>query len=810
MMWTKAPCLITMMSVIATDAHPSFKEAQPVWPEGLSTEMNLFVGFRSVFDAAESDEATLRITGHSLYRIHLNGQYIGQGPARGPHHYFRVDEWDLSPALRKQSNVLAIEVAGYNANSFYLLDLPSFLQAEVIADGAVLAATDTDGSDFSAEVLDYRIQKVPRYTFQRTFAEIYALDEDTERWRTDPGRHFGEAQLEHAGPRALISRGVPYPRINRHPALWHLDRGELEHAGLPQRIRRPSRALDTGVPGRGVEGWPETEQTMVPYLTLQEYSVNVTARFFTGKAVTQDEEFPMPSNSFHTFDFGTNLTGFIGATFTCTQPATLYLSFDELYLDGNINWLRMKAMNIVTYELQPGTYHLESFEPYTLRYLRVMVTEGEGTLSDVYLRDFANPDVWEATFSASDMELSRIFDAARETYRQNALDVFMDCPSRERAGWLCDSFWTARTASVLSGNTAVEDNFFENYVLPDRFEYLPEGMVPMCYPSDHPRGRFIPNWALWFVMQLGEYAGRSLNEALVANLQPRVEKLFDYFREFENEDGLLEGLESWVFVEWSKANQFVQDVNYPSNMLYAGALEAAAKVYDRADWAKRAGQVRETVREQSFNGAYFVDNAVREDGELVVTENTSETCQYYAFFFEVATPETHPALYKKLIDEFGPDRQEGVHPEVYRSNQLPGNVLRLEILSRNGLSKQVLEESVDYHLYMADRTGTVWEHSRSSGSCNHGFSSHIAFVLYRDALGLHEIDIRNKRVTVRLADIDLDWCEGRIPTPDGPVAMRWQKTGDALEYTLDLPAGYTVLEKQSGIRCKRVPRLSNR
>jgi len=97
----------------------------------------------------------------------------------------------------------------------------------------------------------------------------------------------------------------------------------------------------------------------------------------------------------------------------------------------------------------------------------------------------------------------------------------------------------------------------------------------MCYPADHYDGNYIPNWALWFVMQLEEYNARSGDRATIDALQPRVLRLFEFFRQYENEDGLLEKLPSWVFVEWSAAAQFVQDVNYPSNMLYAGALTAA-------------------------------------------------------------------------------------------------------------------------------------------------------------------------------------------------------------------------------------------
>ena len=59
------------------------------------------------------------------------------------------------------------------------------------------------------------------------------------------------------------------------------------------------------------------------------------------------------------------------------------------------------------------------------------------------------------------------------------------------------------------------------------------------------------------------------------DITEKVLKLLNYLKGFENDTGLLEKLPSWVFVEWSAANSFVQDVNFPSNMLYARALAAA-------------------------------------------------------------------------------------------------------------------------------------------------------------------------------------------------------------------------------------------
>src|SRR5690606_29121948 len=117
---------------------------------------------------------------------------------------------------------------------------------------------------------------------------------------------------------------------------------------------------------------------------------------------------------------------------------------------------------------------------------------------------------------------------------------------------------------------------------------------------------------------------------LVQALKPRVMGLLTFLKTLENEDGLLEKLPSWVFVEWSKAAEFTQDVSYPSNMLYAGTLQAAGELYNDDALLNRAKAVRETIRKQSFDGEFFVDNAVRKDGKLEVTGNHSEVCQYYA------------------------------------------------------------------------------------------------------------------------------------------------------------------------------------
>jgi len=780
-------------------APPAFVAAKPVWPEGRETEMNLFVGFRAVFEHPGEGPVVVRVTGASNYRVFVNGQFLCHGPARAAHGFFRVDEYDAAPLLRSGKNVVAIEAAGYNVNSYYIVDQPAFLQAEIVKGEMCIAATGSE-TPFEAAILGQRIQKVERFSFQRPFIEAYRLDAASYAWRTDAGAAINPCTLAVVAGKNLIARHIPCPTFETRPALRVAVQGKLSPG---QNVEKPWPGHAGGI-NPEYKGYPTEVLDVHPSQEIQKIaSVDVEA---VDTPLVPGAKVELPENTFRILDFGTNFSGFLGATITCTAPVTVYFAFDEILTENDVQWHRMGCAQFVPYYLEPGRYPVESFEPYTMRYVKVMSVGGACTIENAHVREYVYPDAFEATFASSDPRLATLFEAGRQTFIQNSTDVFMDCPSRERAGWLCDSFFTSRTALVLSGDTRLEHNFYENFLLPDRFAHLPEGMLPMCYPSDHYNGNFIPNWAMWFVVQLEEYAARSGDRAMVDALKPKVLALFDYFKKFENEDGLLEKLEKWVFVEWSAANQFVQDLNYPTNMLYAGTLAAAGRMYGMPELVEKAQRIRQVIREQSFDGEFFVDNAVYENGERKVTRNRSEVCQYFAFFFDVASPETHGELWEKLHKEFGPDRGETkAYPEVHPANSFIGNMLRFELLSRHGLGSQITGESAGYLMYMAERTGTLWENVHDRASCNHGFASHICFTLYRDVLGIYRFDPIGKSVTLRFNEVGLDWCEGQFPVRDGILRLRWDKAGDILRYRFDHPDGYAVkVENPTGITLERV------
>lgn len=669
-----------------------------VWAKELENQMNVTLAF--VLDFGEETSFAMELSAADCYKVYLDGEFFSFGPQRAAHGYARVAKYTAT------AKRLVVEVHSHFIQTFCWIKQPPFFACKITANGKEYTA-----EDFTCYRKTDRVQKVQRYSYQRGFAEIY---------RVTDAASFPKMQTQRVPVPKLLPSRVDEPIYTVHTPVREVERGGV--------------AIDESLPV-----WQDRTYNMdggrLDGFLLDEWEESLTD--IVSKFVYRPNESMDTGLSYITYDFGRAITGFTECKVKAKKSGVVYIVFDEiLWQEAN------KGKNYVTFKRngcssvhkfifeKAGEYEVSTFDPYLMRYALVVCSEGvEVALS---IRDYENPNTSAWKLDCEDERIQKIVEAARASLAQNAVDLLTDCPSRERAGWLSDSYFSSEAEYILTGKNQAEKAFLENYAYAD-CTGLPEGMIPMCYPSD-PYDTFIPNWAMWYLLELEKYAKRWGRDELIEKSKEKVDGLLRYFQSKENELGLLENLDGWVFVEWSSANdaEHLKGVNIPSNITYASCLDAVANLYGYEWLREKAANIRAFVKERAFDGRFFVDNLLRdENGEWKQSGLLTEVCQYYAFWFGCITKEEYPALYEELMERLGNNRKEGYLPEVGLSNVMYGLYMRIDLLMRDREREKVLEECIKLFLPMAERTGTLWEHNGIRASCNHGFAAYaLKWILF--------------------------------------------------------------------------------
>ena len=676
-----------------------FKSALPVWIDGREREWN--VTAELCFAAKDLKNATLTLAGATFYQVYLDQKLLHFGPAKKAIGYAGVDVFPL-PDINE--GTLYIRVAGYYVGCYNGVITPSFVQAEIEQDGEILAATGKYG--FEGRLYTTKLQKVMRYSYQRQFSECYDLFRKPIKTKfavVDPGV-------------TLIPRNVDFADLDVKPARFIAAAPYV----MQDAVKHPLRAYQLDPTEANPYQFPYAELESKPYVEYLKMVPDYSAECVRGTAGTVEH-----------YDLGRIETGFVTLKVTAKTDSRIIAVFGEQnYPDGRPFPIPVNATNAVEWWLPAGSYELHSFEPYTVMGLEIMITDGEVNIEFAGVTELAYSAKKIKRIDIKDPELALVYDAAVASFRHNAFDIYMDCPSRERAGWLCDSYYEGKSEYYFTGTTMVENEFLNNYLLGGGARADLDGMVEMCYPATSTK--HIPQWSMWYVLELYDYFTVRGRGDRKDDFKAQLYRLLDYFKKFENEFGLLEKLPSWNFVEWSKLNQRVHDVSWPTNMLFSEMVECIGKIYDDEALLEKAAKLRATINEMAWNGKMYMDRAMRqEDGTLKNTDELSETSQYYAFRYGLADINEERCAYLKdmVFNVFGKDVMAEKCPEIEPSNSLPGFYIRTELMMKWKMYPELIEYIKHFFLPMAKTTGTLWENKTPGASCDHGFASYIAIAI---------------------------------------------------------------------------------
>jgi alpha-L-rhamnosidase len=345
---------------------------------------------------------------------------------------------------------------------------------------------------------------------------------------------------------------------------------------------------------------------------------------------------------------------------------------------------------------------------------------------------------------------------------------------------------------------------------------LPPQMRPGLTAADNlPRNVYFYSlsYSIYFVIDLDYYYLYTGDQAFARQEWPVVEKDLAYLRGHTNSQHLVV-TDFTNGNDWAVATLAGTVAEY--NMLYYRALRAGARLaraagYDNlaAGYDAEADFVRNSVNATLFDaktGLYDISDAVR--GPAAQDANA------LAVLWRVAPASQQTSILQglrsALYTQNGPlaFSPGTVFPGPFGPSNAPSIISPFI----SGFEARARFEAGDTGGAL-DLIRTVWGHMRQGGSfysgatwevlapdgtvangaggtsLAHGWSSGATSALSEYVLGVRPVEAGYKTWLIEPQTGNLSWAEGTVPTPYGPIEVKWRKTSNGLSLEIDVPAG---------------------
>ncbi|WP_329456468.1 alpha-L-rhamnosidase-related protein [Streptomyces sp. NBC_01497] len=435
------------------------------------------------------------------------------------------------------------------------------------------------------------------------------------------------------------------------------------------------------------------------------------------------------------------------------------------------------------------------------------------------------PGSYRGYFQCSDDELNRYWYAAAYTnelvtdhFRRDDVDprdafsptldgklVLHDGAKRDRDPYVGDLAVSARTL-YLTHDDAAEA---ARNVLADLADHQrADGWIPPASINNYTLPLF--DYPLWWVTCSWDYVLYTGDRAYAARYYPQLVKLLDtWYPSVTDSAGLLskglngtDGYGDYAFLGRTGRVTYY-NVNYVQALKDAAAFATYLGHGADADrWTRRADAVAKAVNTLLWDeaaGAYLdsATGAVRhaQDGNAIaITAGVAGPDRALAALdhLDATTKTRYGNAFMDNDTLFG-----GASQRVYAFTSYPEFVARFE----SGRADSAIDQIRRTYGWMAghDPGITHWEGVGPNGSlyedaytsCAHGWSTGVLPALTNQLLGAMPTAPGFAEWAVRpCPDTSVTWAQGQLPTPHGPLAVRWERGhGAALTVSVDAPHG---------------------
>jgi len=755
-------------------------------------------------------QARLYITADDCYKLYINGDFIGVGPAPAYPASFPYNAWDVTEAL------VAGKASCIGVHAFYQgmhsLTFPSgdnlqgvLLQLEVEYEGAARGgaagnpplapprrgtnpplAPPRRGTNPPLPPPRRGSESTPRTGEHSLFpsseglgvgsSECTILVSD-ESWRCQQIDAYESRQV--IGYQTAFSEHIDLRRLPRGWALPGFDDSEW---------------------GRPLVGDVPEHYTLSPQVTPP---VAVTKRV--------PERIVKKGEGHYFVDFGCELSGETGFLVSGESGHEVEIRHGE----------ELDALDTVRYDMRCNCLYqefctlsgrpnetLEFFDYKGFRYVEVLNWPEELTVDRVWALERHYPFPEDASsFTSANPLLNDIWTLCRNGVRVGTLDSYLDCPTREKGGFMGDGFVTGISHLILTGDARIMRKFLHDVASTSC--YCP-GLLSTA--PNYVNGELAEYSMLWPVL-LEYYYRWTADLEFVREMMPVLEGMLRYYISYENDAGLLQDVFSHVtgrysvLVDWPTNLRDGYDdpflmgdrtvdadpagvVNTMVQGFYRCTLDAAGRLADAADCA----EIRELVEGRAERvGSALLSQLRNPETGLFVDRNGSGHSALHANVTPLMSGMIEPDERARAVD-------------LIRSRRLSCGVYFSFFVLK--ALYDVGESQLAYDL-MTGRDLHSWHSMLEAGASTcmeawapdlkwntswcHPWSSAPIHMVAHELMGLRPAQPGWKLVRFApRAPAELPSASISLTTPQGRVQASFEKSEGTITFRLQLPAACTA------------------
>lgn len=693
-------------------------------------------------------QARLYITADDCYKLSINGEFIGTGPAPAYPSDFPYNAWDIT------RNLVANRVNCIGVHTFYHgMHSLTFPSADNLQ--GLLLQLEIDFADGSSRVIIsddcWRCHRTKGYESRHVFGYQTAFSEHIDLRRLPVG--WDTVGFDDSSWATPISGDVP--------GIYSLSPQKTPPVDVFKRF--PERIVKKGA-----------------------------GHYF--------------------IDFGSELSGETAFLVSGSEGHEVEIRHGEetdepesVRYDMRCNCLYQE---FCTLSGRPD--ELLAFYDYKgFRYAEVLNWPEELSVDRIWAHERHYPFPRNASsFTSSNPLLNAIWTLCSNGVRVGTLDTYLDCPTREKGGFMGDGFVTGISHLVCTGDGRILRKFLND--VGSTRAYVP-GLLSTA--PNYVNGELAEYSLLWPVL-LEYYYQWTADLEFVKEMMPVLKGLLEYYASYENEDGLIQDVFSHttkhysILVDWPKnlrdgyddpflmgARTDNEDPSGVINTMVQGFYSCALQAAERLAVIAGSEDIKQHVAGRNDQLCAAVVSQLRNpETGLFIDRNGSDHSALHA--------NVTPLMAGMLA---GDDRQAAI--EFICEKRLNCGVyfsfFVLKALYDSG------EPDLAYDL-ITSRDLHSWNSMLEAGATTcmeawapdlkwntswcHPWSSAPIHMIAHEVMGLRPgtPGWKDVRFDPRPPE-GLDSAAIAITIPQGKVVAEFQQTNSAITYHLSVPAGTTIV-----------------